>query len=85
MGSKHGAEVYEIVGMYIISKLKKKTIKIGTYRDNSLIAIDKKASGTEFEKIKNELYSFSKEIGIKFKIENPAHEISFLDIESLPN
>ena len=82
MGSKHGAEVCEIVGLYIMSKLKEKTKleKIGIYRDDGLIAIDKKTSGTEIEKIKKELYSFSKEIGIKFKIENPAFEINFLDL-----
>ena len=81
MGSKHGAEVCEIVGLNIISKLKEKTKleKIGIYRIDSLIAIGKKkTSGTEIERIKKDLYKFSKEIGIKFMIENPAHEITFL-------
>ena len=77
MGSKHCAEVWEI-----LNKLKENTKlkKIGIYRVNGLIAIDKKSSGAATEKRKTELYSFSKEIGITFNIENPAYKISFFDL-----
>ena len=42
MASKHGSEVYEIVGLYKMNKLKEKTKleKFGVYWDNGLIAVD---------------------------------------------
>ena len=54
MGTKHSAEVCEIVGLYIIKKLRERTKleKIGIYRDVGLIAIDKKFSATEIKKLK---------------------------------
>ena len=52
MGGKHGAEVCELIGLYILQGLKNilPNFIIGLYRDNGLIAVDKKLSNVEIEK-----------------------------------
>ena len=81
MGSKHGAEIWELVGLYLLksteSILNQKNI--GTYRDDVLIAISNKTSGNTMEKLKK-IHKYVKTIGIKIKVENPSNIISFLDV-----
>ena len=52
MGSKHGAEISELVGLYILEGLKQILPNqiIGIYRDDGLIAMDKSTSNVEVEK-----------------------------------
>ena len=54
MGSRHGAEISELVGLYILQGLKQTLPDkiIGIYRDDGLIALDKSTSNVEIEKIK---------------------------------
>ena len=44
MGGKHGAEVCELIGLYILQELKSilPNLVIGLYRDDGLIAIERK-------------------------------------------
>ena len=40
MGGKHGAEIYEIVSLYILNGIKKLNgTKVGIFRDDGLIAL----------------------------------------------
>ena len=82
MGSRHGAEISELVGLYILQGLKQTLPDkiIGIYRDDGLIALDKSTSNVEIEKMKKELHKFAKSIKIKIIIENPAFQINFLDL-----
>ena len=82
MGGKHGAEVCELIGLYILQGLKNilPNFIIGLYRDDGLIAVDKKLSNVEIEKIKKKLHKFTKSIGINIIIENPSWKIDYLDL-----
>ena len=53
MGGKHGAEICELIGLYILQGLKDilPNLIIGLYRDDGLIAVEKKLSNLEIEKI----------------------------------
>ena len=81
MGSYHGAEVCELVGLYMMSELCKLIPKshVGLYRDDGL-AIIKKQSGYMTEKLKKNIYKIAKEIGLSFEIEGPMKKTDFLDI-----
>ena len=46
MGSWEGAELADLVGLYILSKLAVFNIQIGLYRDNSLAVIISQAERT---------------------------------------
>ena len=54
MGSKRGAEISDLVGLYILQGLKQTLPDkiIGIYRDDGLIAMDKSTSNVKVEKIK---------------------------------
>ena len=67
MGSKHGAEICELVGLYILQELKQIIPKqiVGIYRDDGIIAMNKSISTVEVEKMKKELHKFAKSIEIK--------------------
>ena len=54
MGSKHGAEISELVGLYILQGLKEIIPQhiVGIYRDDGLIAMKKGTSNGEVDKIK---------------------------------
>ena len=62
MGGKHGAEVCDLIGFYILQGLKNVFLNfiIGLYRDDGLIAVDKKLSNVEIKKIKKELQKITK-------------------------
>ena len=81
MGSYHGAEVCELVGLYILDGIKTIIPKknIGLYRDDGL-AVIKKQSGFKTEKIKQKLHKFAKSIGLNFEIEGPMAKTDFLDL-----
>ena len=82
MGSKHGAEISELVGLYILQGLQQIMPEqiVGIYRDDGLIAMNKSTSKVEIEKIKKEMHKFAKSIEIQLVIENPSFEINYLDL-----
>ena len=69
MGAYDGADVCELVGMYLLSLLGDKYNKkdIGLYRDDGL-AVFKNISGPEAEKIKKDLQNIFKNIGLEIVI-----------------
>ena len=82
MGGYHGAEVCELVGLYMLNEISKFVPKqnIGLYRDDGLMVI-KKQRGQRTEKLKQRLHGFAKSIGLSFEIEGPMTKTDFLDVK----
>ena len=81
MGSNDGAEVCELVGLYILSILSRKYKKsdIGLYRDDGL-AIFKSMSGPKMERIKKDIIATFKKLNLKIVIESNMKIVNFLDV-----
>ena len=82
MGGYHGAEVCEIVGLYMLHEMAKFVPKntIGLYRDDGLMVTNRQ-SGYQTEKLKQQLHQFAKNIGLGLVIEGPMLRTEFLDVE----
>ena len=81
MGAYDGAEICELIGIFMLSLLSKKCdIKnIGLYRDDGL-AIFKNISGPEAEKIKKDFQKIFKEKGLEITVECNRKTVNYLDI-----
>jgi hypothetical protein len=81
MGSFNGAEICELVGLYMLQGLSQiiDDGSIGLYRDDSLAAIPIQ-SAFKIEKLKKAIHAFSKDIGLKVTIEAPVMRTDFLDV-----
>ena len=81
MGSYDGAEVCELVGMFLLNELSKKYNKtdIGLYRDDGL-AIFKNTSGPQNERIKKDLISSFKKHDLKIEIKCNLKATDYLDV-----
>ena len=81
MGSYDGAEVCELVGLYIpyILKTGFGHAKIGLYRDNGLGCFQN-LSGPESEKVKKKLCKIFKESGLSITVECNLQITDFLDV-----
>ena len=81
MGSYDGAEICELVGLYLLHELNK-TIKnqhLGLYRDDGLAVINSK-SGPVIERIKKITSSIFQNNGLKITTESNLLQTDFLDI-----
>ena len=81
MGSFHGAEVCDLVGLYILSKLFPivGAPNIGLYRDDGLGVI-KQSFGSTLEKIKKTIISEMLKIGFDIIINIGNTSTGFLDV-----
>ena len=81
MGSFDGAEVCELVGLYLLNILKSEFggKNIGLYRDDGLSYFENK-SERELEKVKKKICKFFKGKGLKIKIETNLHITEYLDV-----
>ena len=81
MGGYHGAELCELVGLFMMKGLTEiiPPNNIGIYRDDGLAAI-RKHKRQEAEKIKKKICEYANSIGLKITIENPVEETDFLDL-----
>ena len=81
MGSLDGAEVCELVGLYILDSLSQKLIKndIGLYRDDGLIVLRGK-NGHELDKTRKEITQIFKHIGFQIEIDINLKIVDFLDV-----
>lgn len=81
MGAPDGAEVCELVGIYILHKLS--TIlppqSIGLYRDDGLIMV-KNLDGSSMERIRKRLFATFKSEGLKITVSPPSDSVDFLDV-----
>ena len=81
MGSYDGAEICELVGLYILDVLAQKYNKdeIGLYRDDGLAAF-RNISGSKAERIKKDITKTFHDIGLKITIETNLKIVNFLDV-----
>ena len=81
MGSYDGAEICEIIGLYILNNLSKILGKnnVGLYRDDGL-AVMKTKSGRLVDKTRKEIIKIFKEIGFQIEIDTNLQSVNFLDI-----
>ena len=79
MGSFDGAETCELVGAFLLSKIKQENrMKLGLYRDDGLGAFNE--SPRETEKIKKEICKIFNDHNLKLTIEANKKVVDFLDI-----
>ena len=81
MGCYDGPEVCELVGTYILNKLKNVTNKenIGLYRDNKL-GILQNIPKTEIERKKKQIVKVFKECGLSNTIKCNSKSVDFLGV-----
>ena len=81
MGSYDGAELCELVGLFILHNLGNKYGKesIGLYLDDGLAALNK-ISGPQAERITKDFQKSFKELGLKIEIKTNLKVVDFLDV-----
>ena len=81
MGSFDGAEICELVALYIQSKLGKILPKsnFGLYRDDGL-ALLRNFNGQETVKVRKNIIGVFKDIGFSLDIETNLKQVDFLDV-----
>ena len=81
MGSFDGAEICELVGLFLLSTLrdKFKSNDIGLYRDDGL-ALFKRTSGPQAERKRKEIIKHFKNHGLAITIQSNLHIVNFLDV-----
>ena len=81
MGSYDGAEVCELVGVYILSLLANRVDKedTGLYRDDGLIIV-RNLTGPQTDKTRKDIIKIFKEIGFKIEIKTNLKQVDFLDV-----
>ena len=81
MGAYDGAEVCELIGIFMVSLLRKHINKnhIGLYRDDGLVIL-KNTSGPETEKLKKKLQKLFKEKDLDIIIQCNLKITNYLDI-----
>ena len=81
MGSYDGAEVCELVGLYILNTIALRYGKnqVGLYRDDGLAAF-RNISGSRAERIKKDITKVFHDLGLKITIEANLKIVNFLDV-----
>ena len=82
MGSYDGCEVCELVGLYILHKIKTKfpEIDFGLYRDDGL-GIIKRTPKTKLERLKKDIIKlFKEELDLKITLETNLTVVNYLDV-----
>ena len=81
MGSFDGAEICEIVGLYLLDKLSVLLRKenVGLYRDDGLAVADN-ANGPKLDKLRKKIITIFKAEGLSITIETNLIETDFLDV-----
>ena len=81
MGSFDGAEICELVGLYIQSNLENILPKtnFGLYRDHELILL-RNLNGQQMDKKRKTIIKIFKDIGFSIDIQTNLKEVDFLDV-----
>ena len=81
MGSFDGAEICELVGLYLLDKLSSLIGRenVGLYRDDGLAAINS-SSGPVLDKMRKNIIALFKNEGLSITIETNLFETDFLDV-----
>ena len=78
MGSWDGAEVADLVGLYLLSQLSDLPINVGLYRDDGLAVCN--LSGRQAELTKKKLCKIFNDNGLKITAEANKKDVNFLDV-----
>ena len=78
MGSYDGAEICELVGLYLLSQLQNLNINVGLYRDDGLAVTNR--TPREAEMTKKKLCRLFKDNDLRFAVEANKKDTDFLDI-----
>ena len=78
MGSYDGAETCDLVGIFLLSKLKKFKINFGLYRDDGLGVSS--MTCRLIEKIRNKISEVFNEYNLKITLEVKHKVVDFLDV-----
>ena len=83
MGSFDGAESTDLVGLFLLHKLKGlkvsgKSVICGLYRDDGLLVT--KATGRQLKLLHDDLIKFFRKYHLSIKIDPPSKTVDFLDI-----
>ena len=80
MGAYDGAEVCELVGLYILHKMESLIDKnhLGLYRDDGLAVVE--GSGPEIERLRKEVFKLFKSLGLQVTIDANITRTDFLDL-----
>ena len=81
MGAPDEAEVCELMGEYLLSKISGFIPPQcnGVYRDNGLIIVEN-PTGPKMERIRKELFAIFNEEGLKITVSPPSTSVDFLDV-----
>ena len=81
MGSYDGAEVCELVGLFVLDKIKKicPDLDLGLYRDDGLGAT-KNLSGPQMERLRKKLFAIFKSCGLRITADCNLSQVDFLDV-----
>ena len=81
MGSYDGAEICELVGIFILKSLEDKIDKqdIGLYRDDGLMIL-RNANGQKTDRTRKYIIKVMKDLGFQIEIETNLKEVNFLDV-----
>jgi hypothetical protein len=81
MGSYDGAEICELVGLFILKEISDKFGKenVGLYRDDGLMLLHGK-SGRLADKVRKTLHTIFHDLGLKITAEVNNHIVNFLDV-----
>ena len=82
MGSYDGAEVSELVGLFLLNQLEKLIPRqiVGLYRDDGLAVINNH-SGPEIERLRKSVIKLFKSIRLNVRIDSNIKTTDFLDIQ----
>ena len=82
MGTYHGAEITDLIGLYILDQLKTKVtdVEFGLYRDDGM-GIKKKGPKTQLKSTRDRIKDVFKEIGLEITInDSTLTRMDFLDV-----
>ena len=81
MGAPDGAEVCELVGLFLLNEVKRAfpELEFGIYRDDGL-AIHRRIPGPRMERMKKDLVALFKSHGLSITIDTNLESTNFLDI-----
>ena len=81
MGAPDGAEICELVGLFLLDSLSKRLpeLNIGLYRDDGL-AVHGKIPGPRLDAIRKQIHSFFAENGLRVTVDIGLTTVNFLDV-----
>ena len=81
MGSYDGAEVCELVGLFLLDTIKKECpgLELGLYRDDGL-GVTRNLSGPQSEQLRKKLFKIFKSCGLKITLDCNLTQVDFLDV-----